>query len=239
MHPSVGPWDEARRLYVEQPRLAERLSRPGDGPLRLYDVGLGAAANAAAALDCARALGPARRRPLELVSFEVDLAPLRLALADPEGFPFLVPFREAAEALMRSGHWEGEGVTWRLLTGDFVARLPDAPGPAHLVSFDPFSPRQCPELWSPATLERVRARCAQEGEGALLMTYSAATPTRVSLLLAGFYVGAGVGIGTKAETTVAAGTGMAGPLAPLLGPGAPRRGLSGPGPSPRPASPTS
>lgn len=204
MHPSVGPWDEARRLYVEQPRLAERLSREGGGPLRIYDVGLGAAANAAAALACARALGAARRRALELVSFEVDLAPLRLALADPEGFPFLAPFREATEALMASGRWDDEGLTWRLLQGDFVERLADAPGPAHLVFFDPFSPRQCPALWSPPTLEKLRARCAAEGEGALLMTYSAATPTRVSLLLAGFYVGVGVSIGTKVETTVAA-----------------------------------
>jgi len=203
MHPSVGPWNEARRLYVEQPRLAARLSQAG-GPLRIYDVGLGAAANAAAAIACANDLGSARRRPLEVVSFEVDLAPLRLALADPEGFPFLVPFREAAERVMREGRWEGGGVTWTLLEGDFTQRLEEAPGPAHLVYFDPFSPKQCPELWSPATLARVRARCEAEGEGCLLLTYSAATPTRVSLLLAGFYVGAGLSIGTKGETTVAA-----------------------------------
>jgi len=44
----------------------------------------------------------------------------------------------------------------------------------------------------------------EDGEGALLLTYSAATPTRVTLLLAGFYVGAGVSTGTKGETTVAA-----------------------------------
>src|SRR5690242_4509515 len=25
MHPSIGPWQEALRLYVDQPRLAERL----------------------------------------------------------------------------------------------------------------------------------------------------------------------------------------------------------------------
>jgi hypothetical protein len=202
MHPSVGPWNEARRLYVEQPRLAERLSRPGP-PLRLYDVGLGAAANAAAALDCALGLGEARKRPLEIVSFEVDLAPLRLAVADPEGFPFLVPFHAAAHALMRDGRWRGDGITWTLLQGDFAQRLEEAPGPAHLVYFDPFSPRQCPELWAPTMLRRLRERCEAEGEGALVMTYSAATPTRVSFLLGGFYVGAGLSIGTKAETTVA------------------------------------
>ena len=116
MHPSVGPWQEALRLYVEQPRLAERLRQPGP-PLVILDVGLGAATNAVAALTCARELGPERRRALELVSLEVDLAPLRLALADAAGFPFLQPFREPAEALMREGLWEGEGLRWRLLPG--------------------------------------------------------------------------------------------------------------------------
>ena len=53
MHPAVGPWQEALRLYVEQPRLAERLRTPGER-LVIHDVGLGAATNAVAALTCAR-----------------------------------------------------------------------------------------------------------------------------------------------------------------------------------------
>jgi tRNA U34 5-methylaminomethyl-2-thiouridine-forming methyltransferase MnmC len=203
MHPSVGPWEEARRLYVEQPRLAERLRTEGP-PLVLHDVGLGAATNAVAALTRARQLGPERRRALEVVSFEKDLAPLRLALADAAGFPFLQPFREAAESLMRHGLWEEEGVRWRLHRGDALGLLGAEPTRADLVYFDPFSPASNPELWTPTVLARVRAGCREEGEGALLLTYSAATPTRVTLLLAGFYVGAGVSTGTKGETTVAA-----------------------------------
>ena len=73
-----------------------------------------------------------------------------------------------------------------------------------LVFFDPFSPRANPELWTPAILSAVRERCREEGQGALLATYSAATPTRVTLLLAGYFVGAGVSTGSKQETTVAA-----------------------------------
>jgi tRNA U34 5-methylaminomethyl-2-thiouridine-forming methyltransferase MnmC len=202
MHPSIGPWQEALRLYVDQPRLAERLRQPGP-PLVILDVGLGAATNAVAALTRARELGPERRRPLEVISLEVDLAPLRLALADPAGFPFLQPFREAAEALMRDGLWEEEGIRWRLHLGNAVSLLEGAFAPADLVFFDPFSPASNPEMWTEAVLSRVRARSREDGEGALLMTYSAATPTRVTLLLAGFYVGAGVSTGTKGETTIA------------------------------------
>jgi tRNA U34 5-methylaminomethyl-2-thiouridine-forming methyltransferase MnmC len=203
MHPSVGPWQEALRLYVEQPRLSERLRQPGP-PLVIHDVGLGAATNAVAALTCARSLGAEQRRTLEVVSFEVDLAPLRLALADAAGFPFLQPFREAAEALMRDGVWEGEGVRWRLLLGDAVPHLDGELPVADLVYFDPFSPASNPDMWTEGVLARVRRHCREDGDGTLLLTYSAATPTRVTLLLAGFYVGAGVSTGTKGETTVGA-----------------------------------
>ena len=90
MHPSVGPWQEARALYVEQARLAEKLAVEGP-PLHVWDVGLGAGTNAVAALTCAHGLGARQRRELKITSFEIDLAPLRLALADAQGFPFLQP----------------------------------------------------------------------------------------------------------------------------------------------------
>lgn len=206
MHPAIGPWEEAQRLYVHQLGLVERLGQEDAAgrPLRVLDVGLGAATNAVAALTAATRSSVPRKRGLEIVSQERDLAPLRLALADPEGFPFLVPWADAARALMEQGRWEGEGITWRLLLGDVRETLSEAGGDLELVFFDPFSPRANPELWTPTILSAVRERCREEGQGALLATYSAATPTRVTLLLAGYFVGAGVSTGSKQETTVAA-----------------------------------
>jgi queuine tRNA-ribosyltransferase len=110
MHP-VGPWDEANRLYVEQVHLGKRLSTRTQEPFRILDIGLGAAANAAAALSCAAALGNQLVRPMEIVSLELDLAPLTLALEDLGGFSFLAPWRAACEALVRDGSWEGQGVS--------------------------------------------------------------------------------------------------------------------------------
>jgi tRNA U34 5-methylaminomethyl-2-thiouridine-forming methyltransferase MnmC len=203
MHPSVGPWAEAKRLYVEQSRLETRLAATGTAPVRVYDVGLGGAANAVAALDCARGLGERRRRPLELVSFEQTVEPLELALADPEGFPFLVPWRAAIAALLSEGSWSDAGASWKLVRGDLLETLARAPSPAELVYFDPFSPKANPALWTVEALGALRGRLSED-PAAELFTYSAATPTRVSLLLAGFFVGAGVSVATKAETTVAA-----------------------------------
>ncbi|MBI5493409.1 MAG: methyltransferase [Deltaproteobacteria bacterium] len=204
MHPGVGPWREANHLYVDQSGLAVRLTEPGP-PLVLLDAGLGAATNAVAALTCARALGPAQQRELHVWSLETTLAPVRLALEDAAGFPFLQPFAAAVQQLLRDDVVHLPRATWRLVVGDMAEawRRADLPA-AHVVFFDPFSPAANPQLWTPAALRLLRARCDDGAEGCALYTYSASTPTRVSFLLGGFFVGAGVSVGTRRETTVAA-----------------------------------
>src|SRR3954464_3026474 len=88
MHSRTDPIKEARELYVEQSRLAERLrENPTSGPLVLWDVGLGAAANATAAIEGHERAMPSR--PLSIFSFENDLDPLRLALEHETEFPHL------------------------------------------------------------------------------------------------------------------------------------------------------
>jgi tRNA U34 5-methylaminomethyl-2-thiouridine-forming methyltransferase MnmC len=203
MHPSVGPWQEAQALYVEQSRLAEKLEQAGP-PLCVWDVGLGAGTNAVAALTSARNLGAAKRRTLRVISFEVDLAPLRLALGDGDGFPFLRPFAAAAQELATTGRWSEGALDWELHLGDASASWARASQPADLIFFDPFSPSSNPTLWTPTAFATLRAHASAGNEGCALFTYSAATPTRVSLLLGGFYVGTGVSTGMKTETTVAA-----------------------------------
>jgi len=203
MHPSVGPWQEARALYVEQSRLAEKLQREGP-PLRVWDVGLGAGTNAVAALTCARDLGGQQRRDLEVVSFEIDLAPLRLALADAPGFPFLQPFAAAGNALLSGEPWSESRSRWQVHLGDAAESWGRDWEPVDSIFFDPFSPVSNPALWTPAAFAKLRAHARDDGDGCTLYTYSAATPTRVSLLLGGFFVGTGVATGTKKETTVAA-----------------------------------
>ncbi|MEI9940990.1 MAG: MnmC family methyltransferase [Pseudomonadota bacterium] len=203
MHPSVGPWQEARALYVEQSRLAEKLQVDGP-PLHVWDVGLGAGTNAVAALTCARELGARQRRELRVVSFEIDLAPLRLALADAQGFPFLQPFADAGAALLRGERWSEERSHWQLHLDDATKLWQSSWEPADLIFFDPFSPASNPALWTPSAFALLRAHAREDGDGCSLFTYSAATPTRVSLLLGGFYVGTGVATGMKKETTAAA-----------------------------------
>jgi queuine tRNA-ribosyltransferase len=206
MHSVNRPSDEANALYVEQSHLAERLrKRPGDeGELVVWDVGLGAASNAMAVLQCFdRTLaehGPEALRPLRLVSFEIDLDPLRLALRFASHFPHLR--HGAPHAVLASGRWaDASGrLQWELHHGDFLGFLESSPVP-DLIFYDPFSAKTDTGLWTPAVFARLFQHCRPKP--AELYTYSAATAVRVALLTAGFFVAEGVGTGPKSTTTVA------------------------------------
>ena len=200
MHSRTEPMDEARRLYVEQSRLADRLreeSRAGE-PLVIWDVGLGAAANAMAAMDCFEATPSAR--PLHIVSFENDLDSLRLVVANSERFPSLRS--DAANAIITSREWRSVdgALTWTLLEGDFVEQIDKAPKPS-LIFYDMFSTKTSARLWGVAVFRKLFQ--ALGDRAAELFTYTCSTANRAALLAAGFFVARGRNAGVKVETTIA------------------------------------
>ena len=198
MQPGLGPEREAELLYVRQTRLAERLREPTSEPLRVLDVGLGAATNALAMIRCAEETP--RMRELRLTSLERDDGALRLTLADPEHFPLQARHRALLEEILEVSAVERPGLRWTWLRGDALETLGRLEAPQDILCFDPFSPEANPELWSVAALRRFREVLAP---GGVLSTYSTSTRTRVTLLLAGFWVGAGAPAAVKKETTVA------------------------------------
>jgi queuine tRNA-ribosyltransferase len=204
MHAGLDPAAEAQALYVEQSGLADRLREPRPEPLVVWDVGLGAAHNAMAVLECRDALGAGARRPLRLVSFEHDLGSLRLALRNAPRFPHL--HRAGPNDILRSGEWRspesevGSEVVWTLLEGDFRTRLAEA-SPPDVIFYDPFSARTDADMWTLECFDRVFAACGEHDTE--LFTYSASTSVRAALLAAGFVVGRGVPTGAKSETTLA------------------------------------
>jgi queuine tRNA-ribosyltransferase len=225
MHSHTPPMEEAKSLYVDQSALAERLQLPaGKSPeevpeLVIWDVGLGAAANAMAAVQCyeaAAALGPVRR--LKLISFENDLDSLRLALTHKSYFPYLR--HSGPDAVLARGQWTSRqfpGLSWELLEGDFWERAPQASAKPDLVFYDFFSHKTDTACWKLASFARLFELVRSE-RSAELFTYSASTAVRAGLLHAGFFVGAGVGTGVKKDTTVALTSGWSGqPRHALLG----------------------
>ncbi len=202
MHSRTPPMDEARQLYIEQSSLSTRLREESDSPLVLWDVGLGAAANAMAAIECFESLaetGPVR--PMHIVSFENDLDSLRLAFKNHDRFPYL---RHGGPAsILEKSRWHSKkhpGLSWELLEGDFLQHLDSAP-PPDLVFYDMFSGKTSGFAWTLETFQKLHARCV--GRDVELFTYTCSTASRVAMLGAGFGVARGRNAGDKEETTIA------------------------------------
>jgi queuine tRNA-ribosyltransferase len=206
MHSVNAPSDEADKLYVEQSFLASRLLKreTQTDELVIWDVGLGAASNAMAAIRCFEraygANGANGLRPLRLVSFERDLDPLTLATKNPGCFPHL--WHSAPYRILETGKWKHASnlLQWKLLKGDFHSFIESASIP-NLIFYDPFSSKVDPALWTREIFARIFKRCLPKSVE--LYTYSASTAVRASLLTAGFFVAEGIGTGPKSNTTIA------------------------------------
>ncbi len=206
MHSVNPPAEEAQKLYVEQSGLALRIGSGLDREMELvlWDVGLGAASNAMAAVRCFEQVlaerGPEAIRPVRLVSFECDLDPLTLALKFPSHFPHL---RHAApHSILKDRRWAHPSglLVWELHTGSFLAHIESVAIP-DIVFYDPFSTRVDSGLWTAGVFARLFAHCRSKPSE--LYTYSSAPSVRAALLAAGFFVAEGAGTGSKTDTTVA------------------------------------
>ncbi len=122
--------------------LVARAARPLPNelePLVVWDVGLGAAANAMAAILAVEASQDLRqRRPLTLVSFENDLDSLELALDHPGGSSICATRPRGRCCAITAGPTAAANIDWLLLCGDFALRKFEAP-PPDIIFFDPFS----------------------------------------------------------------------------------------------------
>ncbi len=222
MHSWTPPFEEARALYVEQPGLAERLCETTGEPLVIWDLGLGAAANAMAAITTyEKVAGEGRAlRPMHVISFENDIDSLALARMHPDLFHYL---RHAGPAaILEKGEWVSKtlpNLRWTLVKGDFRETMATAPAPPDLIYFDLFSHKTAQDQWTREVFAALYAAC--QGRPAELFTYTCSTAVRASLLAAGFYVAQGCAVGVKEATTVAltpAAVPLRGSRYALLGP---------------------
>lgn len=205
-HPGIGPAAEAEAVYLRPLRLVERLHEARE-PLVVWDVGLGAAANVLTLFRATREL----TAPLRVVSFDRTLAALAFARAHAQALGYFAGYEAPVDQLNKTGevhfpngrqpvHWSVEVVDFPAwLAGPRAAAVP----PPHAILYDAFSPARNPDMWTLPLFRQLHARLDPQRPCALA-TYSRATLVRVTLLLAGFYVGVGQASGEKEETTVAA-----------------------------------
>jgi queuine tRNA-ribosyltransferase len=198
MHSVNDPALEASRLYVEQTGIIDEVNKPGE-PLVIWDVGLGAATNVMACIRKLEEVGKFER-DVQIISFERDLDPLRLVTTYPYLFDHVK--HRAPHVVLRKGMWRSSllPIEWRLHEGDFMQTLAEAPAP-DIIWYDPFSYKVDTPLWSVEAFQSVLD--ATRGKATRLYTYSASTAVRSTMLVAGWFVGKGLGTGPKSETTAA------------------------------------
>ncbi len=208
-HPVIGPVAEAEALYIRQLRLLDRIAA-AEPDFTIWDVGLGAAANPLTLISGAANLS-AR---LKIVSFDHSREPLRFALKHHEALGYLASYREALTELAHSNRVSfrtpgGLSVDWELHVADFPSLIQtDA---AHLlpnpgaIFYDAFSPQKNAAMWTLDVFTNL-FRLLSPAVPCAMPTYSRSTLLRVTLLLAGFFVGVGHATGEKEETTIAANT---------------------------------
>lgn len=219
-HPVVGPVAEAKALYVNQLQLCERLKNH-KGEFVIWDIGLGAAANALTVLRASRDLAS----NIRLVSFDCTQEPLEFALQHADALGYFGGYEQHVQALLQQGRVSfadgPQAVDWKFHLGDFPAMLARAVerlspnrhsgvyaesefgAPPHAILFDAYSLVRNPAMWTLPLFSNLFQLLDPERPCAM-PTYSRSTILRVTLLLAGFYVGVGHATGEKTETTIAA-----------------------------------
>jgi len=230
-HPVVGPVAEAEALYVNQLKLRERLQNHA-GEFVIWDVGLGAAANSLTVLRATRDIACQIR--LVSFDHTIEPLEFALKHAADLGYfggyeKHLEKFIREHRVAFQDG---AQSVNWEFHHGDFPtlinncrsrgdeAQISGRPTknesqlePPHVGSykfpspdailFDAYSPARNPAMWTLPLFTNLFQQLDPQRPCAL-PTYSRSTILRVTLLLAGFFVGVGHATGEKEETTIAA-----------------------------------
>lgn len=202
-HPVIGPMAEARILHVQQQQLRERASSTRE-PFIIWDVGLGAAANATAVREAFADWRGGTR--VELHSFDQTTEPLEFAFKNAVQLGYVQPHCASIARLLSSAYCAEEPscpMEWYLHLGDFRELIQTCTLPvSHAILYDPYSAITNPGMWTLEHFEFLRGRLRSSAP-CMLSNYTRSTSIRVTLLLAGFFVGKGAAVGEKLETTVA------------------------------------
>src|SRR5690348_14317883 len=150
-HPVIGPVAEAEALYVRQLGLARRLQgHPRE--FIIWDVGLGAAANALTVLRETQHVSASIR----LISFDNTLEPLKFALEHRDSLGYLGGYDGQLQRLLHQKQISfangNQSVKWEIHVADFPtfisSREADQLARPDAIMFDAFSPAKNPDMWT-------------------------------------------------------------------------------------------
>ncbi|OLT63531.1 hypothetical protein BJP37_27745 [Moorena bouillonii PNG] len=200
-HSRQGAIEEAQLKFVKPCQLAQKAQQP---VLRLLDICYGLGYNTAAALAEIWTHNP--HCHVQLVALELDSTVPQAAIAQGWLNLFPNPIPQLLEDLATTGLLETQQLQAQLYLGDAretIQQVQQANFQADAIFLDPFSPPNCPQLWTLEFIQHLAQCCSDTGR---LATYSCAAAVRIALITAGFTIGSTIEVGNRQPGTVASFT---------------------------------
>ncbi|MBD2489228.1 tRNA (5-methylaminomethyl-2-thiouridine)(34)-methyltransferase MnmD [Aulosira sp. FACHB-615] len=198
-HSHFGAKQESYFKFVEPTQLAQAAQKP---VVRLLDVCYGLGYNTAAALQTIWRVNPSCY--VELIGLELNPAVPQAAIANHLFEQWDYEYTPILTQLAFEGQVNTERLQAKLLIDDArisIQAVNQAGFHADAIFLDPFSPPQCPQLWTVEFMQQISVCLQKNG---WLATYSCAASVRTAMKLAGLNIGSTPPVGRRSPGTVAA-----------------------------------
>ncbi|MGH1393404.1 MAG: tRNA (5-methylaminomethyl-2-thiouridine)(34)-methyltransferase MnmD [Trichormus sp.] len=198
-HSHFGAKQESFFKFASPTQLSKIAKKPA---LRLLDICYGLGYNTAAALQTIWAVNPSCY--VELIGLELNPSVPQAAIAHHLLDNWNYDYTHILTKLAFDQQVETDQLQATLLIGDArdsIRRVNQSGFQADAIFLDPFSPPQCPQLWTVEFIQQVALCLHVDG---MLATYSCAASVRRALLLAGLQIGSTPPVGRRSPGTVAA-----------------------------------
>ncbi|MBD2569535.1 tRNA (5-methylaminomethyl-2-thiouridine)(34)-methyltransferase MnmD [Anabaena lutea] len=173
-----------------------------NGIVRILDVCYGLGYNTAAALQVIWEANPICS--VEVIGLELNPAVPKAALNQHIFDDWEYDYTQILTELAFNYQVQTNRLKAKLLIGDArnsIVEVHKSGFQADAIFLDPFSPPQCPQLWTVEFIQKVALCLHQNG---LLATYSCSAAVRTALLAAGLVIGSTTPIGRRTPGTIAA-----------------------------------
>ncbi len=198
-HSHYGACQESFCKFVEPTQLALKAKK---SKLRLLDVCYGLGYNTAAALQTIWQVNP--NCNVEIIGLELNLTVPQTAIVQHVFDTWEEDYKQILTRLAFERQVQTEPLQAKLLIGDArktIQQVYNSDFQADAIFLDPFSPPQCPHLW---TVEFIKHLALCLHENGFLATYSCAAAVRTALLTAGLVIGSTPPVGRRSPGTIAA-----------------------------------
>lgn len=192
-HSLRGAKEEAQEKFIRPCQLAETAKHRSQ--LKILDICYGLGYNSAAALETIWQINP--NCEVILIGLESDRSVLQATTEYHLLDPWLPPIPQLLTTLAQQEVLDSSHFKAQLWVGDArqtIEAVIQQDFRADAIFLDPFSPPQCPQLWSVEFLALVAQCLDDKGR---LATYSCAAAMRTALRLAGLYYTSTMGMNRR------------------------------------------